>query len=317
MVTGYNARQIVAPPTWAPSPYGLLSAVDLRPAADMHWQMGVTWEDVCGGAGTTVVDCATSAPVITGSGMIPAKQATTSRSFWGATPFTVFVEIDCSPIDFYDQRDTIINTAMDRYESYAVERAFWTGFALDRNGSGGVANAVLPHLASNGTITEQMGGTPTKSVTLQQTATVVTGVALNVLDAMGALEGALAGCLNGTGTIHIPQALAPTMALVLQRTGSRLTTPNGNTVALGAGYPGTSPAGATPALGQAWMYATGPIFAYRSTPKIVGDPSQTIDRSTNTMKVIIERTYVMGYDCCLFAQLVNTASFIATSTTTP
>jgi len=317
MVAGYNARQIVDPPVFTPSPYGLLSTVDIRPTADMHWQLGVTWEDVCGGAGTVVVDCATSAPAVTGSGMIGPKSAVTSRSFWGATPFTVFVEIDCSPIDFYQQRDSIISTAMDRFESFAVERAFWTGFALDRNGSGGVANVVLPHLAANTAITEVMGGTPTKTITLQQSATVVTGAALNVVDALGALEGALAACLNGTGTIHVPQALAPTMALLLQRQGSRLVTPNGNNIAIGAGYPGTSPAGAAPALGSSWMYATGPVFAYRSTPMIVGDPFQNLDRSTNSMKVIIERTYVMGYDCCLFAQLVNTSSFIATSTSTP
>src|SRR5262245_57925566 len=95
------ARLVVDPPTFTPSPYGLLTAVDMRASSDLHWQMGVTWEDICGGTGVTLDACVTSAPPITGSGSIPPKAATTARSFWGATPFTVYVEVDCSPVDFY------------------------------------------------------------------------------------------------------------------------------------------------------------------------------------------------------------------------
>lgn len=309
-----SMRLIVSPPTFTPSPYGLVASADIRQEPDTHWQMGVTWTDICGGAGTTVADCDTSAPVITGSGMIPAKQATTSRTTWGATPFTVYVEVDCSPVDFYDNRDAVITAALDRYETYQVERTFWTGVALDRNNTGGFANAVLPHLAANSAITETQLGRVT---TLQMAATIVTGAALNVADALGALEGALATCLNGTGFIHVPQALAPTLALITQRQGTRLVTPNGNTLVIGSGYPGTSPTGASPALGTSWMYATGPVFGYRSPAKMYAAPGQSIDRTVNTMKAIIERTYVLGFDCCLFAQLVNTSSFFATSGTTP
>jgi len=288
-----------------------LTAVDFR-TDDLHWQMGITWEDVCGGTGVVLDPCTTSAPGVTG---VATKQATTSRSFWGATPFTVYAEVDCAPIDFYENREALMTQALNRFESFQVERTFWTGLAPERNNSGGVANGVFPHLAANAAVIEQNIG---PEVTLQQAATVPTGVALNVTDALGALEQALANCLNGTGIIHVPQALAPTMALLLQRQGNRLYTPNGNIVAIGAGYPGTSPAGATPALGTAWMYATGPVVAYRDAPNIrLMDGAAPVDRTVNNVKAIIERTYVLGYDCCLAAQLVNTASFIATSTTTP
>lgn len=314
MVAGMNLRTIVDPPVYTPSPYGLLAAADLRSVTD-HELAGVTWRDQCGGAGTTVDYCISSAPVITGSGSVVAKSANSPFSHWGATPFTVYVETDCSPVDYYDNRDAIIRRALDKYESYWVEHAFWTGYAND-NSTGGtpMANAVLPHLASNGAITEQDFGV---TITLQQSATVVTGAALNVLDALGVLEGALAKCLNGTGTIHVPQALAPSLALILQRRGNQFITPNGNVAVIGSGYPGTAPAGTNPALGTCWMYATGPVFGYRSDARIVGDPTQTIDRSTNTMKVIIERTYVLGYGCCLLAQLVNTSSFFASSSSGP
>jgi hypothetical protein len=312
-----SARLVVDPPVFIASPYGLLSTVDMRAETDGHWQMGITWEDICGGMGVTLDACTTSAPAITGSGSIQAKAKTTSRSLWGATPFTVFAEVDCSPPDFWENREATMQMALNRFESFQVERTFWTGLAPERNSASGTVNGVLPHLAAaaGDVIKDNLTG---YSVTLQQQATIVTGAALNVVDALGALEGALAACLNGTGIIHVPQALAPTLALLLTRQGNRLLTPNGNIVAIGAGYPGTSPFGVAPALGTAWMYATGPIFGYRSAPTMrLMDGAAPLDRSVDTVKAIIERTYVLGYDCCLFAQLVNTASFIATSTTTP
>lgn len=309
------ARLVVDPPAYVPSPYGLLSAVDLRAGEDLHWQMGVNWEDICGGAGVTTDACVTSAPAVTGVGLIPPKAATTSRSGWGATPFTVYVEVDCSPVDFYDRREELVRYALNRFESFQVERTFWTGLAPERNNVGGLPNGVLPHLASNAAVVETSLG---HTITLQQAATPVTGVALNVVNALGALEQQLANCLNGTGVIHVPQALAPDMALLVQKVGNRLVTPNGNTVAIGAGYPGTSPAGATPAAGTVWMYATGPVFAYRGEASArMLEGAAPVDRSLNTVKAIVERTYLLGYGCCLAAQLVNTASFIATSTTTP
>lgn len=313
-----SMRLIVDPPVFTSSPYGLLSAVENRPGVDGHWRMGVTWEDICGGAGVTLDPCTTSAPAITGTGNIGPKAATTRRTLWGATPFTVYGEVDCSPVDFFEQRERIMQQALDRFESFQVERTFWTGFAPERNNQGGVANGVLPHLAANTAVTETLAGV---SITLQQAATIPTGAALNVVDALGALESALAACLNGTGIIHVPQALAPTLALLLKQQGSRLVTPNGNIVAIGAGYPGTSPAGVAPALGTCWMYATGPVFMYRDTPTMRmmdGAASMApMSGSINTVKAIIERNYVLGYDCCLFAQLVNTSSFLATSTGTP
>lgn len=282
--------------------------------------MGVTWEDICGGTGTTVADCDTSAPVVTGIGMIPSLASTTARIIYGATPFAVYAEVDCSPIDFYENRDELMASALAKFEDYQVERTFWTGIAMDRNNSGGFTNAVLPHLAANAAVTEPLGLSGTRTTTLQMAATTVTGTALNAVDALGVLEGALVGCLGGQGMIHVPQALAPTLALLLKQQGGRLISPNGNTVVIGGGYPGTSPAGATPALGTCWMYATGPVFAYRSQPimRLMDEPaSAPIDKTVDTVKAIVERTYVIGYDCCLFAQLVNTSSFFATSGTTP
>lgn len=310
-----SMRLIVDPPVYTPSPYGLLTTVDLRAESDVHWQMGVTWEDICGGTGVAVDPCDTSAPAITGSGMIPALSATTGRTVWGATPFTVYAEVDCSPVDFYEDRERIIQQTLNRFESYQVERTFWTGLAPERNSSGGIAGGVLPHLAANAAVTEVALG---RTITLQQSAVVPTGTAVNAVNALGLLEQQLANCLNGTGVIHVPQALMPDLALLVQKQGNRLVTPNGNIVAVGAGYPGTSPSGAAPASGTVWMYATGPVFCYRGEASMrMLDGAAPVSRTDNTIKAVVERTYVLGYNCCLAAQLVNSASFTATSTTTP
>jgi hypothetical protein len=313
-----NARMYVEPPTFTPSPYGLTSVVDFRPDGSPHWQAGVTWVDVCGGSGTYSDYCLTSSPAITGSGSVQAKGSTTGRSQWGATPFTVYAEIDCSPVDFYENQDAVITAALARYESYEVERTFWTGNAATKNGSGGTVNGVLPHLASNAQVLDSATGTQTR-VILQQAATIVTGTAVNVVTALGLLEGALANCLNGTGIIHVPQSISPVMAGLglIRQSGQQFRTINGNLVAIGAGYPGTAPDGSAPGLGAGWLYATGPIFAYRSAPKLLSANGANIDRSTNTVKAIVERNWLLGYDCCLFAVKVNDASVIAVSTTTP
>lgn len=313
-----NARLYVEPPTFTPTPYGLTSVVDFRPDGDPHWQAGVNWVDTCGGSGTFSDYCLTSAPAVTGSGQVVPKAATTSRSQWGAIPFTVQVEIDCSPPDFFENADAIISAALARYESYEVERTFWTGNVFTKNGAGGVVNGVLPHLASNAQIVDSATGTETRII-LQQAATVVTGTAVNVVTALGLIEGALATCLNGTGIIHVPQSVSPVMAGLglIRQSGQQFRTINGNLVAIGAGYPGTAPDGSAPGLGAGWIYATGPIFAYRGTPRLLTKDGAAIDRSTNTMKAIVERNWLLGYDCCLFAVKVNDANVIAVSTTTP
>lgn len=310
-----SMRLFVDPPDFTASPYGLVTAVQPRPGVDGHWQMGVTWEDICGGAGVTLDACVTSAPAITGVGVIPPKAPTTGRTLWGATPFTVYLEVDCSPVDFYNRQEDLMRAVLDRFATFQIERTFWTGNAPELNNASGVPNGVLPHLASNAAVVETSIG---KSVTLQQAAVVVTGAALNAVDALGVLEGGLAACLNGVGVIHVPQALAPTLSLLLTKQGNRLVSPNGNTVVIGAGYPGTSPTGALPGLGTSWMYATGPVFMYRGAPSVrLMQNGASLNRNVDTVKAIIEQTVLLGYDCCLLAQLVNTSSFFATSVTGP
>jgi hypothetical protein len=301
-----GARLYVPPPPALPEPYGLLTVADVRDSSDPHWRAGIQWQDICGTGGTTFEYCVTSSPYVTGAP--PTKTSNATRTLWGATPFTVYAEVDCSPPGFWDDSENLVRQAMERVEGWQVERAFWTGV------SGGVANSVLPHLASTVQLTDPVAG-GNGAVTLQLVATPVTGGGIPLAPgiALGALEQALGDCYKGQGVIHIPPLLIPILAGggYLRQVGGRLMTWNGNMVAAGAGYPGTGPDGSTPALGHAWMYATGPVFAYRGPITAVGEAGARLIRSTNAVQVRVERTYLLGYDCCLQAVLVSPTAVVS------
>ena len=120
--------------------------------------------------------------------------------------------------------------------------------------------------------------------------------------ALGELEADLADCYSGQGIIHVPRVALPTLAawnLVEERDG-RLYTTAGNLVVVGGGYTGSGPDGSAPAAGTAWIYATGAVFGYRGDVQVTS-PRDSIDRSANTMRMIAERTYVLGFECCHLA----------------
>jgi hypothetical protein len=229
-----------------------------------------------------------------------SKTATTSIGLRGATPFTVFAEVDCSAVGFWERAADIVGSALTQSEQLQVERAFWTGLA-------GGQPVVFPHIAEDETIVDEFG------VTLQTAATIVSGdsTPLDIVSALGRLEQALAECYDGVGIIHAPRNLIAPMAdaFLIRQEGSRYRTAGGNIVVFGAGYTGSSPAGTT-IPGQTWMYATGMMFIYRSPAQVLpiqGGPNQSsFNRTENTVHAIAERTYVLGWDCCHLA--VNVAT---------
>jgi hypothetical protein len=236
--------------------------------------------------------------VVTGSGGPPpepsAKTDVVDLTYRGATPFTAYAKFDCS-LAGMDDALKIANDALAQSESWQVERAFWTGIVDGRS-------VVFPHLAATASLFDAQG------IELQDpTSIVVTGAAVDVATGLGLLEAALADCYNGVGVIHIPVKLLPTLqawGLVVAQSG-KLKTLNGNLVAVGGGYPGSSPSGVNPAAGEAWMYATGAVFMYRGDVQVPSDKVSSINRTTNTREMIAERTYVLGWDCCQHAVLVD------------
>lgn len=287
-----GARPVVDGPAFTPLPYGLWDAVQ-KPVPDPHWRQGITYIERCPDAAVTYDECL----AVTGTGGAPPAPAlkadNVDQRFRGATPFTVFAEFDCSPVGLADAERAAVD-ALARIENWQIERVFSTG------STGGITSA-FPHLAANAEVTDAQG------ITLQTAASaVVTGAGVDVADGLGRLEAELAACYGGQGVIHIPASALPTFAawdLAVLEDG-RYRTPAGNLLVVGAGYANTSPAGVAAPAGSAWIYATGAVFGYRSDVFFTRS-RESFDRAENTMKMIAERTYVLGFECCLIAALVD------------
>lgn len=296
------ARQYVQTSAFTPLPFGLLSALgpEIRSPGDTHWQTGVTYEPLCGNAGTTYDECL----AVTGTGLGPigspaAKIATGGLDQRGATPFAVYAQVDCSAPGFWDRASDTVGDLITRSEQWQVERAFWTGLAAGQP-------VVYPHLASDSTVVDDLG------ITLQTGAVeVVSGGSLDVVEGIGRLEAEIASCYDGVAVLHVPRVLNTAMieASIVTREGPRYRTASGNVVVFGAGYPGTSPAGVTTS-GVAWVYATGSMFIYRSSAEIF-PIRDSIDRSDNTIHAIAERKYVIGWDCCHYAIPITIGGTVA------
>jgi hypothetical protein len=281
-----GARQIVDPPAFTSLPYGLWDAVQSRTADNPHWQQGVTWIERCPAGGTTYDECLS----VTGTGAPPepgAKTSNVDQTYRGATPITVYTDFVCNQVGLGDAA-TVAADALARVEQQQLETAFWTGT------SGGQA-VVFPHLAANAEVLD------VQDIVLQSAATtVVTGV--DVVRGLGELEQDLADCYTGQGIIHVPRSALATVTAqnLLDERDGRLYTKAGNLVVVGGGYTGTGPDGSAPAAGTVWIYATGALFGYRGEVQVTS-PRDSIDRSANTLSMIAERTYVIGFECCLLA----------------
>lgn len=280
------ARQLVElPAVFTPLPYGLWDTVQHPAANGPHWQQGITWIERCPVGDTTYDECLS----VTGTGAPPeppAKTANVDQAYRGALPFTVYAEFECSPVGI-PEAESIASDALDRVEQHQVETAFWTGTA-------GGEPVVFPHLSAD---TEVLDG----DIVLQPVASpVVTGG--DVAQALGALEQELADCYSGQGLIHVPRSALPTLAAWNLATvvDGRLVTPAGNLIVAGTGYTGSAPDGTAAADGTAWIYATGAAWGYRSDP-YVSRLRDSLDRTSNTIRMLAERTYLIGFECCLLA----------------
>lgn len=285
---------------YTPQPYGLASVVNWQTPADDRWKGGLFWEPVCGQATTILEEC------IPGASQNQAtKTATWARQIRGARAFTIYSALDCSPVGSYDRLQELNAGALMRSEQYEMERIFFTGDVP------GTTTDVYPNLTLAAASDTQQG------VTFQlQPSTIVVSGGYDIVEALGRLEKAISGvpvtgspCYPaGQVVIHVPLRLASALAAqhLLERDGPRLRTPAGNLVVFGSGYnEAVGPAGTSTPTGFGWIYATGPIFGFRGEATEISALRYTLDRAENTAHPIIERTMLLGYDCCLAAALVT------------
>lgn len=288
-----SIRRQADPPVFTPTGYGLLSVAELAvDDGDGHWRNGVQYQPTyCGMALNTAAVCVT--------GGTPKPALAGDFPTVGADPFGVYAWLDCSPIGYSpDEWRRMTVAALVNNEAATVERVFQTGLA-----GGGL---VYPHLAAD---TEVYDGTGVGQVVRLQTAAgvPVTGL-VDVVEAVGALEGAMGACYGGTPILHIPMAAVAHFAdhNLIVRDGARLKTPGGSLIAAGGGYTGAGPDGTPAAPGTAWLYATGAVKVWRSQVELTGrNPADWVGRSRNEQVLIAERVYVIGWDCCHFAVQVS------------
>lgn len=265
----FAPAQVVDGITRQPLPFGLLSVLTPRTTADVHWQNGTQWEalgcDPVSGIGDP--ECADSEEETIG---LP-KSFQRGGLLGEASAFTVYGSYVCTPVGHTVQyaQDRATEHLLAR-EQARVEQAFWTG---------------------------DLGNTPNlRGATDQNPSGAADPVA-----AVGLLEDFIAETYGSLGVLHMTRAVANAAIAAgsVLVSGSRLLTNLGTLVVAGAGYDGSSPAGAPAADGESWVYATPALVGYQSEVFPGTDPvAAGFDKSNNDLHAVAERTYLLGFDPC-------------------
>lgn len=289
-----NRRQEMTPPIPAPSPYGLLTVASELPGTS-HWELGTTWQEICPEGSRTYDQCldpdaADSDSPPTSGVPKPEFEAVHLR---GAAPFTVYTRFNCPAVGFgEDGLQDLTERALNRVSSFQVEQAFATGTASGDQ-------VVFPFLQSDTQQTEDIYPGD-DAVILAQAADVLTTDLVDPVEAIGRVEGALAECYKAQGVIHVPTGLLASLVAfeVATLRNGRYVSPAGHLYAVGDGYPGAAPDG-TETEGQVNIYGTGQVWYHRSGVRSF-PLDETLDRTQNSVLTLAERTYLVGYECCLF-----------------
>jgi len=251
---GYAAPQRVEAQPRVGLPFGLFSVLSLRESGDPHWANGVVWE-------------ALSCAPVSGQTWQDDPDCTTDieKFFRGsgglgeARPFTAVGSYQCGTPGGRAFQEGEENATADllAHEQSQVERFLWN------------------NLAAEATDLNPAG-------------------ALNVAAALAVLEDWMGQTYGSLGVIHGSRGAISVADTRVNATGSRLVTKVGTPVIAGAGYPGTAPGGAPPAVGETWMFASPALFGYRGQVFT----SSALDRGKNDHYALAERQYVVGFDPC-------------------
>jgi hypothetical protein len=276
--------------------YSLFNSVNWLTGVDAHWLGGVQYDSDCTKVSITSSPCVSGSPDST----VLTKSSTFSHVVRGSRPFTIYSEVDCSaPGGGWENEQDRALMALTHSGPTQLEATFWTG-------SSGKGAPVFPNLTTSGIIRDN-----TNEIVLQPSSTIISGVPLDVVEGLGRLEAAVAACYDGLAFIHVPVQLIESLAaqhLCEERNG-KLYTYAGNQLIVGQGYPGTGPDGSVPASGL-WIRATSPVFGIKDTVRTFTEV-QSFDRNVNTIKMIAEQTYLLGWRCCLAGVLVTTGGEIS------
>lgn len=190
--------------------------------------------------------------------------------------FGMYVPITCSAGYMGDWRDFADRaaTVLEATESFGVEEALSQGVSMSLNPFFGDANL---DILGGGAVTPTVG--------------------------LSFLEDAI-GATGRMGIIHATPSVVSTWGFnLLEERDGALRTANGTPVAAGGGYIGADPvSGGTPAVGQSWAFATGPVQVRLSEMLLVGDDiNGTLDTSNNDVTFRAEKYALAVWDGALQA----------------
>lgn len=191
-----------------------------------------------------------------------------------ADPFVVVASLACGSLGMDEQRyRTLLMDQLRANEQATVENIFSDGLF-----------GQAPSLANN---------TP-NSTLLTAVASIVAGVA--------ALENWLYTTkgVGWPGVIHVPAIAAASMMsnVLVWKDGPVWKTGMGTSVSFG-NYSGKKPDGSSPAAGHTTLYISGPVTIWRTPDSdVFMTPIEAaLNRTTNQINALVEREYIVTYDC--------------------
>lgn len=187
-------------------------------------------------------------------------------------PVAVYLPVSCSSIGLRDPEEVLADKAEATNNatlSFGVEELLSQGVELSINPFFGDTNLVP---LGGGAVTPAVG--------------------------LSFLEDAIGGT-GRAGMIHATPAVIAAWGFDKLETGDALRTTNGTIVVSGGGYIGADPVDeSSPAAGQAWAFATGPVEV-RIGPEVITTVAESLDRATNDLVFRAERYVVADWDGAL------------------
>jgi len=212
------------------------------------------------------------------------KSFLTGPSTITGDPFIVYSEITCSPVGMTDEQlQKYLYDRLTAGEQSTVENVF------SRQSCG-----QAPGLSNNAAVV------------------TVTAAAVDPVKSLSLLEAALAASYGMSGIIHVPMALAAyyTDLFLVEKEGNLWYTRGGNKVVFG-NYAGRTPVDAAPAANETWVYATGQVAIWRDSETFATNRAMTLNRTTNKVTAVMERTYVVDFDCLVLAAQTKITGVVA------
>lgn len=274
MVAIIPALEVPKPTEEFPLRYGIFTAAIGPLDLPIHARGGGLWwaDAMCGGGQGYEINCidALDTKVFNTDGL----------DIVTAVPFVVMSNYQCTFTEL-EVAERLARQKFFSVEQSVVEQVFSEGLF-----------AQAPSLANNPAVVDLSATTGATETT----------------DVVSVLENAIY-CTSQYGpraVLHVPLAVFNKMKFdhLIDFDGFRWRTPTGTVVSAGC-YTGADPDGAAPAEGTFWIYITGQTAVYRANDFEQIPVQGALNRATNVYTALVEREYVVGFECGVYAMPVT------------